>query len=324
MASVADHLAALAAFHSKSNTSVRPFGLVLDNARVGPWVDRLWENSMSTKAVKISFTREVLGTWSGDPDVMRKYIASLSNDAKKIDEEVASLPTEENLEKAVTVFPRLPDGRCGCMDYQWRGYIKGSMGAIKPIRGTECSKVKSHKKYVDLYVHVQPRIIALVLPFTAGELEAINAKLAASPSFEASQAIWAPYEERAKQLCVRPLRAETAQGPRVALAASETRPEGTTCEFQVNCLIEDIWPAIYEAFSFGCWVGFGQWRGGGKGQFSAWIDGKEVAPFEVGERRLAKPLKDEEEKAADEAEKEAAKAEKAAAKKAKKEEAAVA
>lgn len=66
----------------------------------------------------------------------------------------------------------------------------------------------------------------------------------------------------------RPLRAETAQGPRVALARSEMLPAGTwfECELKVlgEVVSEDL---LRDLLGYGNFKGMGQWRNGGFGRF---------------------------------------------------------
>jgi hypothetical protein len=73
--------------------------------------------------------------------------------------------------------------------------------------------------------------------------------------------------------CQRPLRAETAQGPRVALANSETCPAGTWCEFTIiNKRPERVTDEHIEMWLYkGRDNGIGQWRNSGKGIFKAKI-----------------------------------------------------
>lgn len=68
----------------------------------------------------------------------------------------------------------------------------------------------------------------------------------------------------------RPLRAMTAQGPRVSLAKSEVVPSGAKLEFTLkvmsgSAITEDVLDTL---FNYGEWVGLGQWRSAGNGQFS--------------------------------------------------------
>ena len=65
----------------------------------------------------------------------------------------------------------------------------------------------------------------------------------------------------------RPLRADTAQGPRIALAKSEMLPAGATAEFNILCLNPADEKVVEEWLTYGVLHGFGQWRNGGFGVF---------------------------------------------------------
>lgn len=66
----------------------------------------------------------------------------------------------------------------------------------------------------------------------------------------------------------RPIRCETAQGPRVAIARSEMLPAGTTLEFDMEVLDGELSEALLrELMDYGYYAGLGQWRGGGCGRF---------------------------------------------------------
>lgn len=139
----------------------------------------------------------------------------------------------------MTVFPRMEDGRPFTYDYQWKGFFKDSCGMLRRADKTRSKGLKAYKKEIDGLVFVSPRHIPLVLPegATIGE-------------------------------CQRPLRAQTAQGERVALAHSETVPAGTTQTFQVHVLRDDLMPLVLEWLAYGRLHGTGQWRNSGKGRFT--------------------------------------------------------
>ena len=160
---------------------------------------------MTKVHVKLTFTDDLLGTSSGNPELHREFIASKAPDAAKMEEEVASLGVEAVEEKSMTVFPKMADGTPYLWDYQIRGFFKEICGAMRGIPGTKSSKVKAYKKKVDNTIFVEPREIPLDLH---------GMKIAD---------------------CQRPLRASTMQGERIALANSEVCPQGTTCEFDVLC-----------------------------------------------------------------------------------------
>lgn len=194
---------------------------------------------MTEIKIKVTFTEELLGTASGNPELHKDYIASKSPDAATIDEEVAAIGVDETIEKAMTVFPRTDDGRPFIYDYQWKGFFKEAAAALKKVKGTESEKLKAYKKEIDRLIFVTPRRIVLDLP-EGGKIGN----------------------------CQRPLRASTPQGERIALSNSETVPAGTTCEFTVKCYVDNDEKLVREWLDYGAWGGTGQWRNSGKGRFN--------------------------------------------------------
>ena len=186
--------------------------------------------------VKIKFLEEVLGTASANPDIHREYIASKAPDAESIEEEVAAIGVDAALEKSMTVFPRNEAGEPIFFDYQIKGFFKDSVGALRKVAGSKCSKVKAYKKEIDGLLFVSPRMIPMELSTPIGS-------------------------------CTRPLRASTAQGERVALATSETVPAGTTIELTITALTKDMFDLAKECLDYGILRGIGQWRNSGKGRF---------------------------------------------------------
>lgn len=192
---------------------------------------------MTKVHVKLTFTDDLLGTSSGNPELHREFIASKAPGAAKMEEEVASLGVEAVEEKSMTVFPKMADGTPYLWDYQIRGFFKEICGAMRGIPGTKSSKVKAYKKKVDNTIFVEPREIPLDLH---------GMKIAD---------------------CQRPLRASTMQGERIALANSEVCPQGTTCEFDVLCMVDEDVDMFREWLEYGKYKGIGQWRNSGKGRF---------------------------------------------------------
>ncbi len=192
---------------------------------------------MTKVHVKLTFTDDLLGTSSGNPELHREFIASKAPGAAKMEEEVASLGVEAVEEKSMTVFPKMADGTPYLWDYQIRGFFKEICGAMRGIPGTKSSKVKAYKKKVDNTIFVEPREIPLNLH---------GMKIAD---------------------CQRPLRASTMQGERIALANSEVCPQGTTCEFDVLCMVDEDADMLREWLEYGKYKGIGQWRNSGKGRF---------------------------------------------------------
>ena len=191
---------------------------------------------MITLTVKVTFDEEILGTASGNPEIHKEYIASNAPDALTMKEEVEAIGTEEVFEKSMTVFPRGKDGRPIVWDYQWKGFFKDAFGSLKKIPDSACGKVKAYKKEIDGLIFVSPRMIPI--------------------DFEGDVGI-----------CQRPLRAQTAQGERIALASSETVPAGSSMTFDIQMLVDSHEKAVLEALEYGRLRGFGQWRNSGKGRF---------------------------------------------------------
>lgn len=192
---------------------------------------------MKEMKVKLTFMEEVLGTASANPELHKEFIASKSEDAMSMEEEVAALGPEKVAEKGRTIFPKFDDGTPFFWDYQVKGFFKDSCGALRRASGTESAKCKAYKKIIDGTMFVEERRIGIDMH--GGEVG----------------------------LCERPLRAQTAQGERVSLASSETVPAGSTVEFTVMCLNDADMKLVEEWLDYGRLRGMGQWRNSGKGRF---------------------------------------------------------
>ena len=112
---------------------------------------------------KITFTEELLGTASSDPEVHKTYIASKAPNAPKLEEEVEALGVDNIAEKSMTIFPRDKDGNPILWDYQIKGFFKDSCSALRKVTGTASSKIKAYKKEIDGLIFVFPREIKLNL-----------------------------------------------------------------------------------------------------------------------------------------------------------------
>lgn len=191
---------------------------------------------MYTIKCRVKFMEELLGTASNNPEIHSDFIASKAPDAKSAEEEIAAIGIEESIEKSMTVFPRNPNGEPILFDYQVKGFFKDACGVLRKVTGTKASKIKAYKKEIDGLLFVYPRMIPLQM---FGELTE----------------------------CQRPLRAQTAQGERIALAHSEAAPAGTEIEFTIECLTKDMYDLARELMDYGRMRGIGQWRNSGKGRF---------------------------------------------------------
>ena len=195
--------------------------------------------------VECELTDEMLGSQNANPTLHQEFTASKSGDAEKMKEEMAALPAEVVEQKSRTVFYRTHDGSLCLKDYQVKGFFKEAIGVLldafpstTPVKVGKTAVTKwTYKKIVDGFIFVTPRDIVL----------------ATTPSPD----------------CVRPLRATTMQGDRVALACSETVPEGTKVMFTVTVFgdNEHLWELVRAALDYGVLKGLGQWRNSGKGRF---------------------------------------------------------
>lgn len=189
--------------------------------------------------VKLTFQEPLLGTLPGSEDLYMDYIATKvpEDERTKIEDEVAALGVDAVAEKKMTVFPKLPDGSPFVYDYQIRGFFKGSCGALRKVSKARSAKLKAYKKEVDQLIFVYPRKIPIQL---SGDMDVIS----------------------------RPLRAATPQGDRVAIAASESAPAGSSIALQIICFDDNDMKIVREWLEYGMFNGLGQWRNSGMGRFT--------------------------------------------------------
>jgi hypothetical protein len=202
---------------------------------------------MKSIKARITFTEEVLGTCAGDPRIHEEFIASKAPNALNMEEEVAALGVDEVVKNGMTVFPRDNQDRPFLYDYQIKGFFKDACSMLsrcssKDANGkkqavNESSKITAFKKVIDGMIFVTPRQIPFVFDGAVGN-------------------------------CQRPLRAQTAQGERIALANSETIPAGAYIDVEIVLLNEAYESAVMEWLDYGKWRGIGQWRNSGKGAFT--------------------------------------------------------
>lgn len=189
---------------------------------------------MDKYKVKLTFIEPLLGTVTKDPDIYAAYIASK---AALTDEELAEeLATVEKVEEKGWTGFHLLDGKPILYNYVIKGFFKDACGMLRRASGTKSSKVRAYKKIIDGLVFVKPRRMPLVLNGELGVLE-------------------------------RPLRAQTAQGERIALARSDTAPPGTTLEFELEILGQVSEAQLREWLDYGALRGLGQWRNASYGAF---------------------------------------------------------
>lgn len=198
--------------------------------------------------VSLTFTNEVLGTCSNDREIHEHFIAAKAPDAKSREEEIAAVGVDGVVEKTTTVFPRDEEGNPFIFDYQIKGFFKDACGMLARATGTESSKLRAYKKIIDGLVFVKPRRIPFILP-----------------------------EGGTVGRCQRPLRASTPQGERIALAHSESLPEGTRANLTIELFrLKDskinLEECLFEWLDYGALRGMGQWRNSSKGSFTAKVN----------------------------------------------------
>jgi hypothetical protein len=116
--------------------------------------------------------------------------------------------------------------------------MKSACQALRQADDTLSKGLTAYKTRIDQLIFVYPRLIPIHLP--------PGARMGRNE---------------------RPLRAETAQGPRVSVVASETVPAGSTLTFQIHLLKRELLPEVWEWLQYGAMQGLGQWRSGGHGKF---------------------------------------------------------
>lgn len=198
---------------------------------------------------KLTGITPILGSISMNKQIYTDFIRTRAEkqkapiDAQKNAEEDVDNVTEMD-EKGITGFYRDADGNIILKAYQIKGFFKDAARALK-----DQIKLTSHVSKVDNYVFLKERDIQLLK----------DGK---------------PIKE-ADDFLERPLRAETAQGPRVALAKSEIVNEGWTLEFTVK-VVENKGTAksvamsmdvVRSLFEYGEMKGLLQWRNAGYGSF---------------------------------------------------------
>lgn len=203
---------------------------------------------MEEMKVRITFTEPLLGTKPADPEIHTRFVASKAPDAKSMAEEVEAFGAEEVEERGKTIFSKMEDGTPFLWNYQIEGFFKEACRIMHGVPGSVTKKVLTRAwiKEIDNYIFVEGML----------------------PGKRRNIPLWMPSDlDLTATDCQRPLRAETAQGPRVALAHSEEAPAGTFIEFKVACFMDGDKDVIREWLDYGHWKGIGQWRNSGMGRF---------------------------------------------------------
>lgn len=206
---------------------------------------------MKTKRyrIKMTFTEPMLGAIALDPAAFSDNASGANApNIDALEDEIEHLPAEST--KGKTGFFRADDGSLFEYDYVFKGFFKGACGMLRRVPGSLSSKVTSYKKFIDGLVFTYPRQVRIYLP------EGSPAEL---------------------EVFTRALRAQTAQGERVALASSEVCPIGSWVEFEVETLV-DCEALLSEWLDYGSKWGLRQWRNAGYGRFTYTMEEIKPAP----------------------------------------------
>lgn len=189
--------------------------------------------------VRLTLTEEMLGTKAANANVFADFIASKAPDGDKRKEE---LETAEHREESGTTVFHQQNGQVGIWDYQIKGFFKDACGACNRFDSDArdgLEKLSAYKTKIDGCIFIEPRFI----PIQIAEGQEIG-------------------------ICERPLRADTAQGPRVSVCRSETVPAGSTIEIDIKIMSKELKNYVELWLNYGAMRGLGQWRNSGKGRFT--------------------------------------------------------
>lgn len=188
--------------------------------------------------VKLIFTEPLLGTVAKKKDIYTDYIASKA--PVPVEDEIETVP---EIEEVGTGF-HLLDGKPIIYDYVLKGFFKDACSMLRRQTDSESVKLKAHKKVIDGLIFVFPRRIPIDL--NGGKLGVLE----------------------------RPLRAQTPQGERIALAKSDFAPEGSSIKIEIKILGKAVKESLLkEWLDYGALRGLGQWRNASYGRFEYKIKG---------------------------------------------------
>ena len=212
---------------------------------------------MKIAKVTIKMLDEILGSQPSNEEIYRKFIASKAPDAESVEDEVPKLGADEVAEKGKTIFLKNEDGTPLLLSHQVRGFFKNAWRKCSKVPKTKSSAVKAGVSKIDGLVFVDAEDGSKFIPFK-------NYTVTTD--------------------CERPLRADTAQGPRVSLACSERLEAGAEATFVVRIMDDSLEPVVQEWLAYGQFSGLGQWRNSGRGKF-------EVISYEVTTEDINEVLK---------------------------------
>lgn len=195
-----------------------------------------------SRVYKLTGLTPILGSAPASRAIRTQYIASRApTDDLRAEEKAAPFNLDE---KGLTVFNRNQQDQLCLMGYQIKGFLKGALTALK----VQC-KIAAAKGKIDNLIFVEPRYIPLIKD---GQ----------------------PIRDE-DDILERPLRAQTMQGERVTLAASELVEDPWEITIEMTLIPNGgtaksealTWDAIEAALDYGAYHGLGQWRNADYGRF---------------------------------------------------------
>lgn len=179
---------------------------------------------------KLTFTNRILGSAPKNKEIYSEYIASKTENTNNAEDELSMIEDSTDGRK-ITGFHTDVDG-VYLLDYQIKGNLKENANILK-----DALVKKNLRAKIGNFVHIEPRHFWLA-DKPAGILE-------------------------------RPLRAQTAQGPRTSLAASEYVEAGVSIEVTIILIPnkEVTWEVIEDLLNHGKRNGISQWRSAYYGTF---------------------------------------------------------
>lgn len=211
----------------------------------------IYEKYGCTMRVRCTMLEEILGSLPNDKELYTNYIASRAPDALTREEQIAEFGVIESIEKQTTIFPKDKNGNPLIYGYQFDGFLKASIKALKYVPGSLIYKDKSfnskNKSIIDTKIKT----------FPVGGSNSNNRKI-----------LIQGFNLEDLHICQRPLFIQDRVGTRVSLASSEAIPAGAYIDIDIYMMDETFRPYIEEALDYGQINGLLQWRNSGKGAFS--------------------------------------------------------
>ena len=202
--------------------------------------------TVERRTYRLTGITPILGSNPADPAIHTKFVSAKAPSEWQQTEEDGMLPADAD--KGVTVFLRAPNGsgEALCLrEHMILGFFKSAAGALKAQVG-----LVQHKSKIDQYLFCRPTNLLLTRDGV--------------PIIEEDSVL------------ERPLRAQTMQGPRVALASSEQVDDPWEITMELTLVPNEgsaksralSWETIETCLDYGALNGLGQWRNGGYGRFT--------------------------------------------------------